>query len=522
MSLRAHISSSNRPGKETSSFRHFVNLFNYTYLALILALGISEPCLSNQPVWPVPFGSLARQSQSSFIGPRMGCVKWSCPVGGSILTSPVIGLDGQIYLVADNNKLIALDKDGVILWDYPINTNYLTSLAVDYNGILLISSDQSILEALTPEGAGIWHKDFPDDTITSITPLPSDRILITTVNGLVYLLDSQGTLIWHRQLTSSIVASPAIDANGTIYVTEFYQNQIYALNSKDGSNRWHLTLPERFPPNQQIGIQISPVLNNSQDTLYVLPSQYPILFAIDSVNGTVSWQTSLVEDYSDIVTPNDSFKTILNARCWTPPAVGPDETIYFSLESTLLREPMKYTTLSQSKIIAIAPDGSHKWETPCGIVGNQFLTVDRSGFVYAAGEDGDLTILNPQGHATTRFTGKQWLTYPIITKDNTLIVADSDGLLWAVASDNCLSSNLDLTYRADLNRDGRVNLIDFAWLTASWMNCSDPNFKHPLTSVDLCTHTIQFYLPSDINSDQYIDSADLSIFSSDWITLLLQ
>lgn len=96
---------------------------------------------------------------------------------------------------------------------------------------------------------------------------------------------------------------------------------------------------------------------------------------------------------------------------WSEPALGPDGTIYVSLDDPYLR--------------AVSPDGSIKWVTRLGDDGAFTLAVDKDGFVYAASDDGYIYVVSPDGMEVARIKTGGWPTFPVITEDGVLIVADS-------------------------------------------------------------------------------------------------
>jgi outer membrane protein assembly factor BamB len=52
------------------------------------------------------------------------------------------------------------------------------------------------------------------------------------------------------------------------------------------------------------------------------------------------------------------------------------------------------------------------------------LTVGDNGKIYAAGDDGCLYVVNPDGEEIARFQSNGWLNHPVIAADNTIIVTD--------------------------------------------------------------------------------------------------
>jgi hypothetical protein len=158
--------------------------------------------------------------------------------------------------------------------------------------------------------------------------------------------------------------------------------------------------------------------------------------------------------------------------------------------------------------------------TRLGTIGGFTLTVGNNGLIYAASNDNYLCVVNPNGQEVSRFQRNNWLSYPVIAADNTIIVADSrdnsllngqtKNTIFALSPHCNKDQTYDLHWVGDLSEDGIVNFMDIAFLAADWFPCRDPYVY--------CYYPgNEFYLYTDTNRDQYLDFADLAAILNQWL-----
>jgi hypothetical protein len=188
---------------------------------------------------------------------------------------------------------------------------------------------------------------------------------------------------------------------------------------------------------------------------------------------------------------------------WSEPALAPDGTIYISFDDQYLR--------------AVGPNGSIKWITSLGWSGGFKLTVGSNGLIYAASNDGWLYVVDTNGREIARLESGNWLGYPVIYDDDTIIIADSNNTVSAISSDGCEGRPAALHRLEDLNNDWSVNLIDFAKVAEVWLECTDTSYN-PLTGIAYCNYNDdEAFLAGDINRDQYVNTADLADLANRWL-----
>ena len=141
-----------------------------------------------------------------------GIEKWRRGGPGDVWNGPSVGPNGTLY-VADSPGFYALNLDGTVRWNITELTNFM------YNAAPAISAD----------GRTIFRGDN---------------------NGYFFAFDSAGTIKWryYTGLTGTITSAPAIAANGIVYFTQGSifdapnQGYVYAVRESDGTFLWRTSI----------------------------------------------------------------------------------------------------------------------------------------------------------------------------------------------------------------------------------------------------------------------------------------
>lgn len=193
---------------------------------------------------------------------------------------------------------------------------------------------------------------------------------------------------WEFLTSDYITSSPAIGADGTIYVGS-HDNKLYAINP-DGTKKWEFVTGD--------WVSGSPAIS-SDGTIYV-GSADGHLYAINS-DGTQKWQFSAGV---------------------TNPAIGDDGTIYIEYYQSLY---------------AINQNGTQKWEFEIASTLTSSPSIGSEGTIYVGSWDNKLYAINSDGIKEWEFlTGDdiRWSS-PSIGNDGTIYVGSFDGKLYAISPD---------------------------------------------------------------------------------------
>ncbi len=378
--------------------------------------------------WPSLGGSLRRSGLSERQGPDAGQVQWKFDAAGAVVASVAVGFDGRVHVACEDGRLHTLDAEGQLLWTCELDSAAVSSPTLGPDGSLFVGSERGTLYAIDINGKTRWTYRTGGPIYSSPAVASDGSVYGGSADGTLYALTNDGSQRWRFQTkgpgirpTGAIFASPGLGADGAVYIAGLYDPNLYALDANDGSIRWVC----RFGvPGGRIFA--SPVVAND-GTIYQALFRDTHLYAIEPQAGEIVWSVDLVDsDFAALAGPD----VRLNGEVWSEPVLGPDGTIYVSTGDPYLR--------------ALRPDGHVKWMKRLGEVGGFTLTVDKRGFVYAAGEDGVVYTVSPEGVETGRLALGGLPGFPVVAADDLLIAADSrdysllvtseQNTIWAISS----------------------------------------------------------------------------------------
>lgn len=266
-------------------------------------------------------------------------------------------------------------------------------------------------------------------------------------DGIVYALDASGNPKWKFQ-AGRMMTAPAIGADGTIYVSN-EEERIFAI-SPTGRQQW----AQGGGPfaDKQPGWKAAAI---DQSHLYT-PWRGSIR-AIQLGSGTFDWPTGIGFERGGSVSilPNGLVVYPGNGRIdaadftgrtqWEYPVMNPplsvdmitsgrippgnfwlDSGIAVALDGTL------YVCATGSRLVALAPDGTYKWEFKPKVYSinkaTPVIAADRT--IYFSSGDGTLYALNPDGtQQWATNTGALIAATPILAADETIYVVNGAGLV---------------------------------------------------------------------------------------------
>jgi len=287
------------------------------------------------------------------------------------------------------------------------------------------------------DGTQKWAFDAGSAVKTSPAVGADGTIYVGSDDGLgggnLYAINPNGTQKWVYNL-NGVKDSPAIGAGGTIYVGSYDPmggGNLYAINP-DGSQNW-VCLVGDTTTSPAIGLD---------GTIYVALS-HGGLTAI-SREGTKKWWfptsgdiatsspavgadgTIYMQAYTNFyaINPDGTQKWVFEvSNQYASPAIGSNGTIYCGDDV-------------KGKLYALNPeDGTQKWAFSLGKAGisHSSPAIGADGTIYVGAYDHNFYAINPDGTRKWNFrTGDVVDSSPAIGTDGTIYVGSDDGHLYAI------------------------------------------------------------------------------------------
>ena len=331
--------------------------------------------------WPMRGGCPKRAGVAFGAGPQNAVVKWSLPLAAGD-TSPAIGADHMLWVGTSDGDVVVVSAGGVVQAALHTGGAVKSSAARSAAGLSVIGSTDGTLYGVdrfgeTASDAGADASDDGGDDAgdeAGVVVRPARAVFKTTL--------------------APILSSPAIGADGTIYVSTT-GGKLVAVAADGSATKWSATTNDTLGSSPSIA---------RDGTIYVGSSDHK-LYAFDA-QGTMKWAF-------------DAGAAIAGS-----PAVGGDEVVYVAT--------------SDGKLYAVAPDGKQRWVYAAGgaITGAPCV---RAGVVYVGSDDKKLhAVATEAGALKWTFATLGAVATPIAAVDGTVYVGSADGKLYALTPSGLL------------------------------------------------------------------------------------
>ncbi|HDR00171.1 MAG TPA: hypothetical protein ENN51_07815, partial [candidate division WOR-3 bacterium] len=294
-------------------------------------------------------------------------------------SSPAVSADGNsFYIGARSGQLFAFNNlERREKWTSPwpdsaSDQDLGATPAVDGQSIYCAGEDGYLFK-VNDDGTGaspVWSSPFrAREEIYSSPVLANDRVIVCDDSGYVYFLNpADGQVMNDFKCDDGIVASPAIGADGTVYVGTD-QGTMYAI-APDGSERWN------YPITPFAQIYGSAVIAVDGGIVFGADNGY--LYKLNAGTGQV------MPGWPVMVTAGGLATT---------PAVSADGVIYVTSDDDVLH--------------AVAQDGTVLWTVTLDMPGLRLSTdelspsvmIDQHGIIYAASTTDGLFAIAGRGPA---------------------------------------------------------------------------------------------------------------------------
>jgi len=269
--------------------------------------------------------------------------------------SPVIDVNGTIYIGDDLGNFYAFYPNGTLKWKYFTgNKNPSKAPAIGDTGTIYFSSRDGNLYAMNENGTLEW-KIFLQFGPNSSPTISDTGIIYTGAEHLVCAVLPNGSLLWSYTTAGSVVATPAIGDDGTVYDAS-HDGYLYAFYPLNGTVKWKVKVASG------LSCYSSPAIDDNGTIYY--GTRY-CLYAI-APNGTILWERG-------------------GSNFYGGPVIGYDGTIY---------------ACGGESVKAFAPDGTAKWKVSLGSDESSPVVL-KNGMILVFGEE-ELFFVTPEGKVVQR------------------------------------------------------------------------------------------------------------------------
>lgn len=352
--------------------------------------------------------------------------------------------------------------DGTIKWFYEVGKSVQSSPAIGGDGTIYVGADDGYVYSFTPEGEIKWktkigtplYKEFGGqvsyESILASPAIAKDgTIYISSRDQYLFALNEEGDIKWKFPLnfTFDHWGSPAIGNDGTIYITSSPpKGGLYAINP-DGTEKWHYETSEKMFNSPAIG---------HDGLIYVaflVGFNTTKLLAFNS-DGDLNWDLTLPYDVESTPSIADDgtiylgsftrgtsngagiiavkekkviwyFEVEGSTEVMSTPAIDKDGTIYFGVDDS-------------NNFYAINSNGTKKWQFPSPGVIDASASIGADGTIYVGisnvkeGEPSFIALNSDGTEKWKRFNrANSIVSTAAIGRDGTVYVGSHEGKLYA-------------------------------------------------------------------------------------------
>lgn len=194
--------------------------------------------------WDTFHGDDQRTGFTSAIGPVSPTLAWSVDLGGPIVTSPIVGPDGAVYVgsvwrdtLHPRSFINAINADGTPRWRFEtrfVDGQSISTPALGPGGEVYVGAADGAFYALSPTGALLW-KHQASRPIDSHPVVADDGTVYVTIAGDLVAFSPLGDILWRFDLGTELPGGPTLDPDGTVYAVA--SDGIVAVRP-DGALKW--------------------------------------------------------------------------------------------------------------------------------------------------------------------------------------------------------------------------------------------------------------------------------------------
>ncbi len=348
-----------------------------------------------------------RTGQTEAVGPEEPTLLWNFRSHGSLTASPVVGLDGTLYLASNDGHLYALTQDGQVQWTYAAEESIYGTPALAPDGSILFGDLAGKYYSINADGTEKWIYRITQGKERRIVTAPvvaaDGQSYFGSWNEQFYAIRPDGVSRWKTDLSGYLSSAPVLDAEGNVYASVNDSGRLRVYKFEPGSSEKVWTYEENIQVDENRIIS-SPCIDSTRKRLYIgACSLSGTLYSVSTSNGRRAWSRRLD-------------KGVISS-----PAIGQDGTIYIGCLNGVL-----YALDAES--------GTDRWTFKTDgyfVIGSP--SVDGNGVIYVGDSDGVLYAISPDGKELWRWASNNSIeSAPVVAPDGTLYFTSTDSTLYAL------------------------------------------------------------------------------------------
>ncbi len=413
---------------------------------LILAgMGLAQNALA-QSSWPLYRFNAALNGRAAVNGPLLPELQWTVPIGSEKIESPVVGPEGSIIFISRGDEFVyALNADGSKKWQFSRarqggngNETFSSPPVIGKDGNIYVGTQQGSFLSLDLNGNLRWRAAVGGFVSAAANVDNDGHLYVPVDDGRLYVFNSSGSLLCTANFDGEKPgATPALSASGRVYAPA--GNNIYVFDpSCNRIAKWSLA---------RLGEVAWVVISPNGNLVYAGSRTNALVVALNAETGNEVWAHAYDQTYGPP----------------SPPALGPDGTIYFA-------------GFDRGLLLALTPEGRPKAGWPLDLGTSRYKTmpvVDAQGNIFIVNERSDfgLFALAPDKRILWRLPEVQCKYSPAFGSNGTMYVPSLRKIYAVrqkparlVASPNpvlfgqvCL--NTEAVLKDTLSNDGSAELI---------------------------------------------------------------
>jgi len=290
----------------------------------------------------------------------------------------------------------------------------------------LARTGQSAVDTSENPGEGLWNLKLGGIIYSSPAIGADGTIYIGCSDHCFYAVRPGGAIAWKLATGKDIDCSPAIGPDGSIY---FGSDKFYSVRP-DGTLRWAYPLLYGTSSSAIVAPNGTVYFGTLEGTLCALSSQGRLLASFNA-SGPIDSSPALDADGNICFGSKDGcvysiapdmllrWKYQTGDDVGATPSVGPDRTVYIGSKD--------------GNIYAINETGELKWKHNLGRQVFSSVAQGPDGTLYVGCYDGRVCALNPGGSLQWDYGTGGWVdASPSVGADGTVYVGSEDGFLYAL------------------------------------------------------------------------------------------